>query len=159
LNVNQKSFHAQVTNANFQAAQTLADINRWASDNTKGRIPTILNEISPDKIMFLLNAVYFKGEWTVKFDKNNTTDQDFNTPSGKKKHPLMQRTGYMVFQRAANYEAVKLPFGNSQRINLFVLLPNQDVSIDDFVAGLDESAFAKLARSGYESEGTLYLPR
>ena len=159
LDTNSQSFKAQVTSADFAAPATLAAINQWASDNTKTLIPTILDSISPDHIMFLLNAVYFKGEWNVKFDKSLTKEEDFHAPTGSVKCHLMQRSDEMLYQRGANFEAVKLPFGDSKRINLYVYLPNDGISVDNFVGGLTEATIANLAIWDWLSEGTLLLPR
>jgi serpin B len=159
LDTNRQSFHAQVTSSDFSAPATLAAINQWASDSTRKLIPTILNEILPDHIMFLLNAVYFKGEWNVKFDKSLTQEEDFHAPTGSVKSHLMQRRGDMLHHNGANFQAVKLPFGDSKRINLYVYLPNAGVSVDDFVDGMTEAAITDLANLQWESEGTLFLPR
>lgn len=155
----QTHFNAKVTSADFADPATLAEINKWAAENTNNRIPKILDEISPEKILFLLNAVYFKGEWNVKFDKSLTTEADFFAPTGTRKHPLMQRDGYMVYERGENYQAVKLPFGSTKRVNLCVYLPAPDVSVESFVAGLTQGTLRNLLVLEEETEGTLFLPR
>ena len=66
------NFDAQVTTSDFADPATKDAINAWASDKTKGKIPTIIEDISPDMVMFLLNAIYFKGPWSSKFDKSKT---------------------------------------------------------------------------------------
>jgi serpin B len=59
-----------------------APINEWVSDNTGGLIEKILDEVDPLAVAVLINAVYFKGEWANKFDKDNTRDMKFLLPSG-----------------------------------------------------------------------------
>ncbi|MDR3616567.1 MAG: serpin family protein [Candidatus Obscuribacterales bacterium] len=159
LETNRKSFNAQVASADFAAPATLDAINQWASDNTKTLIPTILDKISSDHIMFLLNAVYFKGQWSVKFDKLLTREADFHATAGDVKCQLMQRRGDMAHLSGTNFQAVKLPFGDSKRINLYVYLPNAGVSVDDFVQRLTEKTITNLAKTKWESEGTIFLPR
>ncbi len=152
-------FNAQISNADFSDPATLVALNQWASDNTNKRITKILDEISPEKILFLLNAVYFKGEWTVKFDKTLTKDEDFFAPSGTRKHPLMQRQGNMVWTRGKNYQAVKLPFGKNERTSLCVFLPAPGVSVESVVAGLSASEIRNLVTLEEGTDGTLFLPR
>jgi serpin B len=159
LDTNSRSFKAQVTSADFSAPSTLDAINQWASDSTEKLIPTILDSISPNHIMFLLNAVYFKGEWNVKFDKSLTQEEVFHAPTGSVKSHLMQRSGDMFYQEGTNFQAVKLAFGESKRINLYVYLPNDGVSVDDFVDGMTEATITDLANLQWESKGTLFLPR
>lgn len=159
LNANKAAFKAAVNSADFGEKATLDAINKWASDNTNGRIPKILEEIGADAIMYLLNAVYFKGDWTVKFDKARTKDGDFNTPAGKKTHPIMHRSGDMLYRQGESYQAVKLPFGDSKRINLYVYLPKTGLAVEDFVASFEDKWLTEQAQLTWESEGDLYLPR
>jgi len=65
--VNKKYFDASVTNLDFNEA-ALNTINSWVNSKTNGKIPTILDAISPDEIMFLINAIYFNGKWQIQFD-------------------------------------------------------------------------------------------
>jgi serpin B len=75
-------FESQVSGLDFNAPAALSTINQWASDNTNGKIPKVLDEISPQAVMFLMNALYFKGEWTQQFDAANTSLRPFNLEDG-----------------------------------------------------------------------------
>ena len=71
LNTLKTTFNAQISGLPFVPAD-LATINGWARDNTNGKIPKVLNELDPALVMLLMNALYFKGDWRLKFDKKNT---------------------------------------------------------------------------------------
>jgi serine protease inhibitor len=76
-NVLNQSFNAEVTGLEFNDAAK-DRINQWASDKTNGKIKKVLEQIDGNAIMFLLNALYFKGEWATKFDSGNTKDKPFH---------------------------------------------------------------------------------
>ncbi|CAN5505989.1 serpin family protein [soil metagenome] len=153
------SYNAQVNTADFLNPQTIADINGWADLNTNGKIPTIIDEISPDMVMYLLNAVYFKGSWTTKFDKSLTTTGSFAGEAGAESADMMFRNGDMRYSQGENYAAVALPFGDNKRVQLYVLLPNEGVDINTFVEGLDAAALDAIKSTTWESEVDLTLPR
>lgn len=84
-------FGATIRGLDFADQQSsLATINGWASDNTNGRIPKVLDAINYDQVMFLLNALYFKGEWRSRFDVANTRPGPFLGADGRTRTvPLM----------------------------------------------------------------------
>lgn len=153
------SYKARVTAADFADPGTVDAINGWADENTKGKIPTIIKSISPDMVMFLLNAIYFKGKWSTQFDKEASTPGQFKAEDGSDvPATYMNREADMRFSRGKNYQAVALPFGDSKRVALYVVLPNEGVDINEFIEGIDASVFDKL-KSGWETEVNLRLPR
>lgn len=149
-------FGADVKTADFSDPETLEAINRWVKTNTNEKITKILNEIRPDEVMFLLNALYFKGEWNTKFDKKLTKDATFHAADGDKQHPTMFRNGDMRYAKTGDYQVVALPFGSAKRVHLYVVLPAAGKTPEQVLAGLDAS---KLFAVKYESEGSLWLPR
>lgn len=153
------AYRATITNADFAAESTKDDINKWASDNTKGKIPTIIDKIDPNMVMYLLNAIYFKGQWSTQFDKDRTWDNSFTGEDGKVSTvPFMWREDEMRYTRGNNYSAAVLPFGTAKQVALYVILPNEDVEINDFIESLDQSILTGV-KGGYETEVALYMPR
>jgi len=163
LDTNGRFFKAAVNTSDFGNPATLDAINQWVSDNTKKKIGKILSEISPDKIMFVLNAVYFKGSWTTKFDKKNTKDRPFTTPSGSREHPIMFRTDKnMRHASTENAQVVALPFGDAKkqrRVNLIVILPNVGTPVEDVVNGLSADTLSGYYQQLWQREVNLYLPK
>jgi serpin B len=86
LDINTGYFDAQVTPLDFAAPGAAATINGWVSDNTRGKIREIVPDPIPrDIIMYLINAIYFKGDWTYRFDENLTRATPFTLADGSQK--------------------------------------------------------------------------
>ena len=130
-----KSFNAEVTGLEFNDAAK-ARINQWASDKTNGKIKKVLDQISPDQVMFLLNALYFKGDWATKFDTKNTVDKPFKIQEGTEKtiKMMFNEADYKVAE-GQKYKAALLPYANGQ-FNMTILIPQGETTVGQVVTGL-----------------------
>lgn len=159
---NKKSFDARVTELDFDSPAAVGEINDWVGEKTAKKITKLMESIDPSSIMFLVNAVYFKGEWSVKFDKSKTRDETFNLAGGASKtHPLMYRKGDMVYGREEGYEYISLPFGESEDVRLMAFLPNSGKSPADLASQFagDTQSLGYALAGRWESEGELWLPK
>lgn len=96
----------------LQSPDAPGTINGWVKKNTNEKIEEIVKEIDPDAILFLINAIYFKGDWTEPFEEKATKNGDFITTGGDKVQvPMMSRGGEFEYKKADGYEAVRLPYG------------------------------------------------
>ncbi len=135
--VNATYFGAQITSLDFGDPAAASIINGWVSDKTHGKIPTIVDDpVSSDIVMYLINAVYFKGTWTHRFDSTATYDAQFKT-SGGLTVPcrMMTMTDTLAFMRENGLVGVDLPYG-SGGFSMTIFLPPDGTSIDDFIAGV-----------------------
>mgnify|MGYP001274095850 CR=1 FL=1 len=82
IDLNQNYFNALVNSLNFSDPQAVKIINDWVDQNTNGKIREILDRIEPAAVMFLINAIYFKGTWAYEFNKEYTLDDLFKCPDG-----------------------------------------------------------------------------
>jgi serpin B len=119
-------------------------INRWASDQTKGKIPELFagGELSSDTGLVLANAVYFKAKWEKTFDPNKTHPGDFHLLDGTKVSVPMMSTGGdwdKVFDvvKGEGYQAVSLPYLDPQA-EMIILVPDEG-QFTVFEGGLDVS--------------------
>ena len=136
LERNRQFFAAEVASLDFGAPSALTAINNWVSRNTKSKIPSIIDQINPDDVMFLINAVYFKGEWENKFKKGLTRNEPFYPLSGPQKEvPMMSQSGDYQYYRGDRFQAVRLFYG-AKSASLDLFLPDNDSSIDDLLKGL-----------------------
>ena len=123
-------------NAEAKPLTTVDPINKWASDNTNGKIPKVLDSIDPDLVMILMNALYFKGDWTTKFEKKNTVDQAFNlNGGGTKTVQMMNMADTFMYASAADYQVLQMPYGNGQfRATLILPKPEKIINsvLNDF---------------------------
>lgn len=121
------SYLARVRELPFD--ETAVDsINRWCSQHTAGRIPTILQSINSNAMLFLLNALYFKGDWKYTFDTQNTRSRDFTSAGGKvAKVKMMSQTTVIPYYEDESLQAVDLPFGRGM-FRMTFLLPSEGSS-------------------------------
>ena len=148
----------QQTNADYYGAdiykapfdkQTLKDINNWVKQNTDGMIPEILDQIPPEAIMYLVNALAFEAEWSEIYEKHQVKDGEFTKEDGTKQDVKFmygsegtyfedeKATGFMKRYKGGKYAFV-------------AMLPNEGVSVSEYIASLDgESLNALLANPQY----------
>lgn len=125
------TYQAQVTTLDFSQPSALAAINGWVNHQTQGLIPTIISQIQPQDLLFLVNAVYFKGNWQQPFDPDQTQPQPFYRADGSARpYPLMQRSGQFLYGEVAGWQVVQLPYGR-QQLGMVVALPPADQSLAD----------------------------
>jgi serpin B len=137
---------------------SLATINGWVNTQTKGKIPTILDAITRDDVMFLVNAIYFKGSWRDRFDPTQTQTAPFHAASGDQSAQLMHRTGAMSYAEMPGYQAVDLPYGNSA-FTMTVLLPKGGQTVESVAASLDAPSWQGLTSALRPGMVDLYLPK
>jgi serine protease inhibitor len=130
-------FSATVQGADFSAPATLAAINDWASRNTNGRIPRVLDQINGEDMMFLLNALYFKGTWRTRFEASNTRQREFTGADGRAVQvPFMHRTiGTSRLSYGTDFNILELPYGNGAYV-MDVIVPREGLSLADLTARL-----------------------
>lgn len=130
----QNDFSASVQALDFRNQEALNTINRWASDHTFGKIPKVLNEISPDAVMFLMNALYFKGQWTYKFDKDKTAPGLFTLDDGSTRQVNFMNGEFPVKTLSGtNYRALELAYGRGNFV-MDIVVPEQ--GMNSFVQNL-----------------------
>ena len=155
----QNYYKAGVESLDFSKASTLKRINRWCSDHTDGMIPKIIEQVDADAVSYIMNAIYFNGTWTDKFDTRQTKLENFQGYTRDiKKTQMMHRNGKYQYMDNADFAAVNLPYGNGS-YSMTVILPNRGKSIDEVMAGLDAKKVGELRRSMDECVVDLKLPR
>jgi len=161
LNTMNADFDAEIAGLDFGLPSALTTINKWASDNTNGKIPKVLDEISGDAVMFIMNALYFKGDWSYQFDKDLTSDRAFYTNGTSSidvstmKGDVGSRVSY-----GTGYRAIEMPYGQTN-FTMVVIVP--EGTITEFNATFDAekwntitSAFDNQEEFG---ELTVYMPK
>ena len=110
-----KSYDAQLQALDFSKTKSAAGtINDWCKKQTKGMIPSVLDEVDPLALAYLVNALYFKSEWQNKFPKGNTATEKFTREDGSTVKVKMMKLAGSTFNYGENdvYRAVQLPYGN-----------------------------------------------
>ena len=132
----QTYYDAKAEALDFSSPQTLGHINGWCKEKTNDMIPTILDEVDPAMVSYLLNAIYFKADWASKFDQKNTKEETFTTEKGKTKLPLMHQNvliQYLNPTANGTYSAIEMPYGNGLW-KMIVMLPEEGKTTDDIIS-------------------------
>jgi serine protease inhibitor len=160
LDASKTWFDAEVQGLDFGNAEgAKRTINEWVNRSTNGKIPTIIEEIKREHVMFLINAIYFKGSWRDRFDPTQTRDDQFRAANGTLQPvKLMHRHGKMRFLNTPQFQAVDLPYGRDA-FAMTVLLPAEGTTVDALAASLRGDAWASWVGQFHEVEMDLYLPR
>lgn len=153
-------FDAEVQPLDFNdVAGSLAAINGWANTKTHGKIPTVLDRIEPANVMFLVDAIYFKGDWRAKFDPARTRLEQFHAADGSLQPvQLMHRQATMRYAADADWQAVDLPYGDSA-FSMTVVLPAPGASLDALVDSLSPTFWRTLTSRFANAEVELSLPK
>jgi serpin B len=161
LNTMESDFDAEIAGLDFTLPSALATINKWASDNTNGKIPKVLSEISSDAVMFIMNALYFKGDWSYQFDKSLTSERPFYTDGSTSVNVTTMKgdIGSKV-THGTGYNAIELPYGCTN-FTMVVIVPEGTLS--DFNASFDAERWNEITsafdQAGDYSEVTVYMPK
>jgi serpin B len=144
--VNKKYFDASVENLDFDQA-ALNIINSWVNNKTNGKIPTILDKISAEEIMFLINAIYFNGKWQYQFDPSKTSNSEFTLAGGQTvSAPMMKMKKKFAYSEQTGYKALKMPYGRG-KFQMVALLPDQGNTPEAVAGQLDPTKWETLTAS------------
>jgi serine protease inhibitor len=156
----QDFYQAKVSNLNFKDAAASNIINNWVKENTKGKITKIVESIEPYQVLFLINAIYFKGNWSNEFDKSQTAQYPFYvTSSRRKQHPMMSQEGDYRYYESKEFQAVSLPYGKDGKISFYIFLPKQSSNLKAFYQNLNVENWEKWMTQFNKQKGFIRLPR
>jgi len=152
-------FDAAVLGLDFSSPTAPGVINGWIEDKTHGKITKMIDDIDPATVMFLINAVYFKGTWKYEFDPKSTTDDFFNRANGSAIPCRMMRQKAVVgYHETATFQAADLPYGNG-RYAMSIILPKAGYSLEALIASLDPAAWSAIQNGFSDREITVHFPK
>lgn len=154
-------FMAQTQALDFRSTNALKTINNWAADNTNGKIEKVLNQIDPNAVMFLMNALYFKGIWTNQFDKDQTKNASFLLANGESiQVPTMHGDIPYKSFNGETYVAIELAYGRQNFVMDIIMPTNSLVSfLPQFNAELWNEITNGFSSIANPSEAPLAMPR
>jgi serpin B len=153
-----QTFDADVKSAPFDAS-TITAVNSWVSQKTAGKIPTILDQIQDSDVMFLINAIYFKGSWRDRFEPARTVQGPFDALGGTQQVRMMNRpdgVGKLRFYWGTAATVGELSYGNGAFV-MTIVVPEGDVNA--FAAGLDTASWRALLTPMVERDFAVSLPK
>lgn len=154
-------YGAESESVDFDAPETVQAINDWVSRITEGTIDEIVSDIPDEMVMYLINAVYFKGDWTTPFDKQRTAPANFRTGSGETISVEMMRIEESFKHFFSDtVRLIELPYSDGQFVMTVLMPANELMPIDQFVEEfftLDN--FSEWRENLQERNLNLQLPR
>jgi serpin B len=121
-------YESTVDDLDFANPSALITINKWANDNTNGKIPTVLDEIDGDAVMFIMNALYFNGDWSYQFDKSLTQERPFYPANGNSINVSTMNSEVGSKVTGGNgYKAIEMPYGRTN-FTMVVIVPDETLS-------------------------------
>jgi serpin B len=156
---NKKYYGAEIATLNFSDPAAPDTINAWVNKNTEGKIQKIVERIKSEHVLFLINAIYFKGAWTAEFDKAKTKPDTFRLTGGEQKQlPMMSRAASFPYYKGEGFQAVALPYGQGS-VSMYIFLPDEQTGLDHFERELTPENWDTWMKSFRVTPGDLKLPR
>ncbi|MGY2802106.1 serpin family protein [Thermostichus sp. MS-CIW-25] len=152
-------YQAVVNRVNLGSRQTVNQINGWVAERTQGKINRIVDRLSREDLMVLLNAIYFKGEWTQPFDPERTQTQPFTRLDGRRvRVPMMVQSGRYDYLETEQLQVVSLPYGEGE-LEMLILLPKKGVKLESLRAELSPETWQEWTGSLRPRAGSVRIPR
>ncbi|MDX1478834.1 MAG: serpin family protein [Saprospiraceae bacterium] len=154
-------YEAELNGMSFLAAAALNAINDWVDNATNGRIDKILEEIRPEEVMFLINALYFTGDWSNPFAIEATGMRPFTPEGGHTiEVPTMSHDATFSFYQGQDYEAVDIPFADSVFSMTFIRPASGEQPVDEFARTFTRDDLLDLYNNRlHAGRLQLYLPK
>lgn len=159
LDTNLFYYNAQISPLDFNDPDAKNTINNWVSSQTHGKIQEIISEITWDDMMFLINAIYFKGSWKNRFDPAQTSQMTFETGNGNTvtADMMFQEDTFPVFQNSM-LDAIQLPYSGN-KYSMIIMLPRSPYNNGDIINNLTSQNWNNYLNGFVPRDMLLYLPR
>jgi serpin B len=162
LAATQRDFGAPLETVDFIGAfeGARATINRWVAERTHDKIEELLPANSLDSLtrLVLVNALYFKGQWSYPFRESDTHDADFMVDGQSVKVPTMVKAEGYGHKRDKDLEIVSIPYLGG-RFAMTIVMPTGTASVEGLQKGLDARRWGQLTDGLPRERVQLYLPK
>lgn len=156
---NREYFGAEFNHIDFHDPAAADRINAWVSRVTRGKIDRIVEAIAPDDVLFIINALYFKGAWQHRFDPAHTAPRPFSAYDGTTTdRPMMARAGEYRYAKGDDFQVVSLPYGQG-RVSMYLVLPDAALGLYGLLAMLNAESWEELRAALRVREGRVMVPR
>ena len=164
-NIVKEYFNSEIQALDFdKKARTVKTINNWVAQKTRQKIKEIVNvgSIQVTTSLFLVNALYFKADWTSKFSENKTRDEDFYLEDGSivKVQMMKDMNEDMLykFDEDLGAQILCLPY-SSGRVRMVIVLPKERGGIRNLETKLAATNLTQITSDMQEVKVDLSLPK
>lgn len=152
-----KNYGAMVSALDFANPASVSAINGWCSSKTAGRIEKIIESLSPQDVMYIINALYFKGQWTRPFDASDSRNADFHGISGNSETRFMHDRGYYPFHIGSDVSILELGYGDGS-MAMDIILPAEGTDMSDFILNFGMEEYEALTEKMATAEIRIGIP-
>lgn len=159
LQVNKNFFNAEIRELDFAKAGAVDTINQWCAHKTNNLIKKPLDQISAEAVMYLINAIYFKGIWVKQFDKKNTFETNFNAEGGGQvRVNMMQQLDTFAYYQDDVAQYIDMPYGN-KAFSMTAILPANGKATNDVLNTLDLHKWGSIVSQMTPKKVQVYFPK
>lgn len=152
------TYSAEINPRNFRDPKTVSEINAWCSEHTAGKIPSIVDKIGPDMVLFILNALYFNAPWMNKFDKNATTKMTFHSAGSDNQIDFMRAEKEYAYAEFQGNQIIRIPYEGGI-YSMIVALPAETSSVEQLMSSVTAEAVEHLGSYLSRRKVSLSLPK
>lgn len=154
----EKEYDALAVTLNFADPATLHAINNWCSEHTDGKVTEVLQKLSPEAVMVLANALYFKAPWLEPFNADLTRDDVFHGTAGDSSVKMMYRKGHYMYAEYEGAQMIELPY-EGERYSMYVVLPPENMKTSDLSSFMNEAVYQSALKLMTPQQVRLSLPK
>ena len=160
LQRNIRFFGAEISTLDFNDPSASKTINQWVDTNTNGKIQKIVGDrINPNAVLFLINAIYFKGTWQREFDPSRTQEDPFHLANGDVKQvPMMRQQHRYPYYRGENFQAISLAYGDGE-MSMYIFLPDRESNLNNFLRDLNAERWEHWMSQFHGQDVSLVMPK
>lgn len=158
LQANADYYGADIYKAPFDDKQTLKDINNWVKNETDGMIPSIVDQIPPEAVAYLVNALAFEAEWKNIYEKGQVKDGYFTNVDGEKQSIEMMYSSegrYIEDDNATGF----IKYYSGEKYAFVALLPKEGISVTEYIATLDGESVNNMLNSAQYTTVDAAIPK
>ena len=157
LQTNADYFGADAFAAPFDD-QTVKDINLWINDATDGLIEKMLDKISADEILYLINTVLFDAEWVQIYKEKDVRNGEFTSHDNQKQTAKFMHSAENLFIQGDNATGFLKPY-HGNNYSFAAILPDEGIDINSYLDTLSGEAFLNLIGSAQPARVKAALPK
>ncbi len=157
----QDTYGAQLFQQDLQDPATVKAVNQWVNEATRGLIPSVVDEFDHQAVLALINAIYLKNKFAHPFETPYSEwEMDFTAEDGTVTHPkgMSNGTRNEEYISGKNEQGVLLPY-DDERLGLLLLLPQEGISLTDYLDGWDKATIPTLLSTRQETRVSLTCPK
>lgn len=157
LQTNVTYYNADLFKAAFDET-TVKKINNWVDTNTDGMIPTILDHVPPQAVMYLVNALAFDAKWDEVYKETQVHDRTFTNIDGVEESTEMmysEEMQYLEDEHATGF----IKYYEDKKYAFAALLPNENIDIFEYVSNLSGEKLHELLSNPVEVHTQTAIPK